>query len=117
MSDEQIKSIYNKSLCISYQLRPDSRKGTPADYDNYPLLCEAIRKAFNEAGHPEWLITVATSINSQKLKDGYDMVAMAPHIDWFNVSAVNSSLFFIAFLHPKYIGESNAINIIISFCR
>eukprot|EP00956_Cyclotella_meneghiniana_P043085 scaffold252335_cov86-Cyclotella_meneghiniana.AAC.5 len=66
---------------------PVTRHGSPADYNNYPLLCEAIRKAFNEAGHPEWLITVATAINPDKIKKGFDMVAMHPHIDWFNMMA------------------------------
>ena len=66
---------------------PVTRQGTPDDYDNYPLLCEAIRKAFDEAGHPEWLITVATAINPDKIKEGFNMAAMHPHIDWFNMMA------------------------------
>jgi len=64
-----------------------TRQGTAADYANYPLLCEALRTAFDNAGHTEWLITVATSINANKLAQGYDMVAMAPHIDFFNMMA------------------------------
>jgi chitinase len=71
---------------------PVTRQGTPADYDNYPLLCEAIRNAFKEAGHDDWLITVATSINPQTLQMGYDMVGMAPHIDWFNMMAYGKML-------------------------
>jgi chitinase len=72
---------------MTHNLRryPVTRQGTPADYDNYPLLCEAIRNAFNEAGQKDWLITVATTINPDSLKKGYDMVNMAPHIDWFNM--------------------------------
>jgi chitinase len=62
-----------------------TRQGSPADFDNYPLLCEAIRTAFNEAGHSDWLITVATTINPINLAKGYNMTAMSPHIDWFNV--------------------------------
>lgn len=65
---------------------PVTRQGTPADYANYPLLCEALRAAFDAAGHPEWLITIATAINwDQRLEPGYDLVAMAPHVDWFNI--------------------------------
>ena len=65
---------------------PVTRQGTPADYANYPLLCEALRAAFDAAGHPEWLITIATAINwDQRLEPGYDLVAMAPHVDWFNM--------------------------------
>ena len=66
---------------------PVTRQGTPDDYENYPLLCEAIRNAFREAGHPEWLITVATAINPDKIKKGFNMAAMHPHIDWFNMMA------------------------------
>lgn len=68
-------------LCFS----PVTRQGTPADYANYPLLCQALRTAFDAAGHTDWLITVATSINQDKLAQGYDMAAMAPHINWFNM--------------------------------
>jgi len=64
---------------------PVTRQGTPEDYANYPLLCEALRTAFNNAGHSDWLITIATSINADTLARGYDMVAMAPHVDWFNI--------------------------------
>jgi len=64
---------------------PVTRQGTTADYANYPLLCEALRSAFNAAGHSDWLITVATSINAEKLEQGYDLVAMASHVDWFNM--------------------------------
>jgi len=64
---------------------PVTRQGTPADYANYPLLCQALRTAFDNAGHTDWLITIATSINADKLAQGYDMPGMVPHISWFNV--------------------------------
>jgi chitinase len=64
---------------------PVTRQGSAADYANYPLLCQALRTAFDNAGHNDWLITIATSINPDKLARGYDMVAMSPHIDWFNI--------------------------------
>jgi chitinase len=64
---------------------PVTRQGTPADYQNYPLLCEALRKAFDEAGQKDWVISVATTINPNSLKQGYAMVKMAQHIDWFNM--------------------------------
>ena len=64
---------------------PVTRQGTPADYANYPLLCEALRQAFDNAGHTDWLITIATSINQEKIELGYDMVSMANHVDWFNM--------------------------------
>mmetsp|Transcript_42176 Transcript_42176/g.88574 ORF Transcript_42176/g.88574 Transcript_42176/m.88574 type:complete len:745 (+) Transcript_42176:205-2439(+) len=57
------------------------------DWVNYPLLCEALRDAFDEAGHKDWLITVATTIDRDKLKRGYDLLEMAPHVDWFNMMA------------------------------
>ena len=85
-----LKSSFGTYLIILSFLRfryPVTRQGTPADYENYPLLCEAIRKAFDDAGHKDWLITVATAINPDKIKKGYDMVAMAPHIDFFNMMA------------------------------
>jgi len=49
------------------------------------LLCEALREAFDNAGHTDWLITIATSINEEKIELGYDMVSMANHVDWFNM--------------------------------
>lgn len=65
---------------------PVTRQGTPADYANYPLLCQALRQAFDDAGHPEWLITIATAINwNDRLEPGYDLVGMEPYVDWFNM--------------------------------
>jgi len=65
---------------------PVTRQGTPADYGNYPLLCEALREAFDSAGHTDWLITIATAINwNDRLEPGYDLVSMTEHVDWFNV--------------------------------
>lgn len=64
---------------------PVTRQGSAADKANYPLLLEAMRKSFNDAGHGDWLITVATSISVDKINQGYDMVQMYPHIDWFNM--------------------------------
>jgi hypothetical protein len=72
--------------CI-YLFHLVTRQGTMADYANYPLLCEAIRKAFIESGHPDWLITIATTINPSKLSKGYDLIAMYPHVDFFNIMA------------------------------
>jgi chitinase len=67
---------------------PVTRQGTSTDYANYPLLCEALRKAFDNAGHPDWLITIATAINwNDRLVPGYDLVGMAAHVDWFNIMA------------------------------
>ena len=69
---------------------PVTRQGTPQDYANYPLLCQALRTAFDNAGHsssdPEpWLITIATSINIEKIERGYDMISMSNYVDWFNI--------------------------------
>jgi len=64
---------------------PVTRQGTPQDYVNYPLLCQALRTAFDNAGHADWLITIATSINADKIAQGYDMVEMAKYVDWFNM--------------------------------
>jgi chitinase len=62
-----------------------TRQGTAADYANYPLLCEAIRTAFIDAGHEDWVISIAASINPDTLEKGYDMVELARHIDWFSL--------------------------------
>ena len=70
---------------------PVTRGGDPADYANYPLLCQALRAAFDAAGHgttsaSPWLITVATSINyAVRITPGYDLASMHPHVDWFNM--------------------------------
>lgn len=65
---------------------PVTRQGTAADYANYPLLCQALRQAFDNAGHPQWLITIATAINwNDRLEPGYDLVGMEPYVDWFNI--------------------------------
>lgn len=34
-------------------------EASPDDKENYTLLLQAVRDAFNAAGHPEWLLTVA----------------------------------------------------------
>jgi len=67
---------------------PVTRQGTPEDYDNYPLLCQALREAFDDAGHPEWHITIQIPISwNDRLVPGYDLVGLAPYLDWFNVMA------------------------------
>ena len=60
-------------------------QGTAADYVNYLLLCEALHLAFDVAGKSDWLITIQASINTYDLAEGYDMMAIATHIDWFNM--------------------------------
>ena len=69
---------------------PTTRQGSPQDYVNYPKLCQALRIAFDAAGHSSsdsnpWLITIATSINVYKIQQGYDMLSMALYVDWFNI--------------------------------
>ena len=60
------------------QVYPVTLQGSPA-YDNYLylFLCEAIHEAFDEAGHPKWLISTATSINPDKIQNqkGFDVVS------------------------------------------
>ena len=68
---------------------PVTRQGTTADYVNYPLLCKALRVAFDGADRSDWLITVQTSINTYDLSEGFDMLSMAQHIDWFNLMSYN----------------------------
>ena len=64
---------------------PVTRDGTPDDYENYPLLCQALREAF-DVENSEWLITVATSINwNNRIKPGYNLVSMEPYVDWFGI--------------------------------
>ena len=41
--------------------------------------------AFDVAGKSDWLITIQASINTYDLAEGYDMMAIATHIDWFNM--------------------------------
>ena len=64
---------------------PVTRAGTPEDYDNYPLLCKALRDEFNRAGHTDWVISVASTINPESLALGFDVVNMATWIDFFNI--------------------------------
>ena len=68
---------------------PVTRQGTTADYVNYPLLCTALRVAFDGADRSDWLITVQTSFNTYELSEGFDMLSMAEHIDWFNLMSYN----------------------------
>ncbi|KAL9182412.1 hypothetical protein ACHAXT_013064 [Thalassiosira profunda] len=68
----------------------DWSAGDPADYANYPLLLAEVRNQFDLAGHgtgdaAPWLITVATSIGTDRIVQGFDLAAMAPHVDWFNM--------------------------------
>lgn len=55
---------------------PVSRQGRPQNKFNHPLLLRAIKVAFLNAGRPDWLITVATSINLERITEGYDMPSM-----------------------------------------
>ena len=64
---------------------PVTRQGTPQDYDNYPLLCKALWEEFQSSGHPDWVISIATTINPNSLALGYDMVKMAPWVTFFNM--------------------------------
>ena len=69
---------------------PVTRQGTPQDYDNYVLLCHAIRQAFDTAGHSSidthpWLLTMAIPTNPQKLQQGYNLRELSKHIDWFHI--------------------------------
>jgi chitinase len=70
---------------------PVTRQGTPEDYDNYPLLVEAIRKAMTEAsttttaGGKEYLLTMAVPVNPEKLDSGYHLSELAKYVDWFHL--------------------------------
>ena len=71
---------------------PVTRQGSVQDYDNYVLLCEAIRLALDEASvtnnrqqDDEYLLTMAIPINPQKLKDGYNLRQLSKYIHWFHL--------------------------------
>ena len=64
---------------------PVTRQGRPEDYDNFPLLVQAVRDAFLESGHDDWLLTMAIPVNPEKLDEGYDLPSLASQLDWFNL--------------------------------
>ena len=69
---------------------PVTRQGTIQDYDNYVLLCQSIRMAFDEAGHSStdlqpWLLTMAIPTNPDKLSQGYNLRELSKYVDWFHI--------------------------------
>lgn len=63
---------------------PVTRQGSAADYGNYPLLVEAIRRAFDDAGRG-YLLTMAVPVNPSKLDEGYRLRALSDNVDWFHL--------------------------------
>jgi len=67
---------------------PVSRQGSPEDYDNYPLLVQAIREALDQqqsSSGKEYLLTMAIPINPTKLDSGFNLRELSKHIDWFHL--------------------------------
>jgi chitinase len=82
-------SLYNfDGLDLDWEY-PVTREGTPEDYDNYPLLVQAIRDAMTEAttatGGKEYLLTMAVPVNPEKLDNGFHLSELAKHVDWFHL--------------------------------
>lgn len=69
---------------------PVTRDGSPEDYVNYPLLVQAVRRAFDDAKRTkgvDLLLTMAIPINPFKINDGYDLQSLTPNVDWYNLMA------------------------------
>jgi hypothetical protein len=60
------------------------RGGRLSDYQNLPLLIEAIRDAYLAAGK-NYIVSLATPPEKSALQLGYDMVALAQHVDFFTL--------------------------------
>jgi chitinase len=61
--------------------------GRTEDKDNYVLLVQAIREAFDAAG--DFIITVATPVSQQRLNEGFDLTGLAQGIDFFHIMTYN----------------------------
>jgi chitinase len=55
------------------------------DYQNVPLLLQALREAFAAANRTDYIIAMATPPNVQDLQAGYNLPAMAQYLDFFSV--------------------------------
>jgi len=64
----------------------ESRGGIVADYENYVLLVQAIRQAFNDVSDDFHLeLNMAVPISSLFLEKGYNLTALKLEVDYFNV--------------------------------
>lgn len=84
----QFLSLYNfDGVDLDWEY-PVTRQGTPEDYDNYPLLVQAIREALTDASATtgkEYLLTMAIPVNPEKLDSGYDFTELSKYVDWFHL--------------------------------
>ncbi|ROV99663.1 hypothetical protein VSDG_03081 [Cytospora chrysosperma] len=66
-----------------YPGAPD-RGGTDADVENYPLLLQAVRKAFNDYRHGAWGISF-TAPSSYWYLRWFDLPALVDHVNFVNL--------------------------------
>jgi len=66
----------------------ENRGGIAADYNNYVLLVQAIREAFNDVSDELHLeLSMAVPISSYFLEKGYNLTALKSGVDYFNIMA------------------------------
>ena len=70
------------------------RGGKRDDYDNYVLMVNDLREAFNTAPEP-YELTIAIPGNITKLEMGFDLVGLAEYVDWFNIMACKYQTFIL----------------------
>jgi len=69
-------------VCIDrYPAAPD-RGGNPEDTQNYVLMCEELRRQFDEAPE-DFLLTMATPVGGYA--QYFDFPGLSQYLDWFNV--------------------------------
>ncbi|PNP44197.1 hypothetical protein THARTR1_11088 [Trichoderma harzianum] len=60
------------------------RGGTKNDYDNFPLLLQAIRQAFNDHGHGRWGISI-TAPSSYWYLQWFNLGELVKHVNYINL--------------------------------
>jgi len=100
-STDMYRTAFAQSVvefCINYQFDgidfdweyPVTRDGVPEDFVNYPLLIQEVRHQFDIAKQTkgiDLLLTLAIPVNPDKIYDGYDLRALTPNVDWYNLMA------------------------------
>lgn len=84
------------------------RGGKPADKQNYALLIQAVRDAFN-AVPEDFEISMAIPISTSKLDVGYNLVSLSENLDFFNLMAYDIHG---AWDWPKEVGAHSDMRVI-----